>query len=66
MGLDEPGLDKLIRAGYRLLDLITFFTAGPEGDARLDGPPRLQGASGGRRHPHRLRTRLHPRPDDRL
>ena len=30
MGLDEPGLDKLIHAGYALLDLITFFTAGPK------------------------------------
>ncbi len=30
MGLDEPGLDRLIHAGYRLLDLITFFTAGPK------------------------------------
>ncbi|MCF7803965.1 MAG: redox-regulated ATPase YchF [Candidatus Marinimicrobia bacterium] len=27
-GLKEPGLFKLIRAGYRLLHLITFFTAG--------------------------------------
>jgi GTP-binding protein YchF len=30
MGLDEPGLNALIRAGYRLLDLETFFTAGPK------------------------------------
>ncbi len=30
MGLEEPGLERLIRAGYRLLDLITFFTAGPK------------------------------------
>jgi ribosome-binding ATPase len=30
IGLDEPGLDRLIRAGYRLLDLITYFTAGPK------------------------------------
>jgi hypothetical protein len=30
LGLDEPGLDRMIRAGYRLLDLITFFTAGPK------------------------------------
>ena len=30
MGLEEAGLDRLIRAGYRLLDLITFFTAGPK------------------------------------
>lgn len=28
MGLQESGLDKLIRAGYKLLGLITFFTAG--------------------------------------
>jgi GTP-binding protein YchF len=27
LGLEEPGLDRLIHAGYRLLDLITFFTA---------------------------------------
>jgi GTP-binding protein YchF len=27
LGVDEPGLERLIHAGYRLLDLITFFTA---------------------------------------
>jgi len=30
LGLDEPGLNRLIRAGYALLGLITFFTAGPK------------------------------------
>ena len=30
MGLEEPGLDRLIRAGYELLSLVTFFTAGPK------------------------------------
>jgi GTP-binding protein YchF len=30
MGLEEPGLDRLIRAGYELLSLITYFTAGPK------------------------------------
>ncbi len=30
MGLSEPGLDRLIRAGYSLLDLITYFTVGPK------------------------------------
>jgi GTP-binding protein YchF len=30
MGLNEPGLDRLIRAGYDLLDLVTFFTGGPK------------------------------------
>jgi GTP-binding protein YchF len=30
LGLKEPGLNALIREGYRLLDLITFFTVGPK------------------------------------
>ncbi len=29
-GLDEPGLDKVVRAGYHLLGLKTFFTIGPK------------------------------------
>ena len=29
-GLDQSGLDRLISAGYRLLSLITYFTAGPK------------------------------------
>jgi GTP-binding protein YchF len=29
-GLHEAGLDRLIRAGYALLDLVTFFTGGPK------------------------------------
>ncbi len=28
LGLEEPGLNRVIRAGYNLLDLQTFFTAG--------------------------------------
>ena len=30
LGLEETGLARIIRAGYALLDLITFFTAGPK------------------------------------
>ena len=30
MGLQEPGLDRLIRAGYELLHLQTYFTVGPK------------------------------------
>lgn len=30
MGITEPGLNKLIRAGYALLGLISFLTAGPK------------------------------------
>ena len=29
-GLDEPGLDRVIHAGYKLLGLETYFTAGPK------------------------------------
>jgi ribosome-binding ATPase len=30
VGLDEPGLHKVVRAGYRLLGLQTYFTIGPK------------------------------------
>jgi len=30
LGLEETGLARVIKAGYALLDLITFFTAGPK------------------------------------
>jgi GTP-binding protein YchF len=29
-GLDEPGVNKLVRAAYEMLDLLTFFTVGPK------------------------------------
>jgi ribosome-binding ATPase len=39
VGLAEPGLERLIRAGYDLLHLVTFFTAGPK-EARAWTVPR--------------------------
>jgi hypothetical protein len=30
LGMSEPGLSRVIRAGYGLLGLLTFFTAGPK------------------------------------
>ncbi|MFT4769150.1 MAG: GTP-binding protein YchF [Glaciecola sp.] len=30
MGMEEPGLNRVIRAGYKLLNLQTYFTAGPQ------------------------------------
>ncbi|HBE42965.1 MAG TPA: redox-regulated ATPase YchF [Bacteroidales bacterium] len=30
IGLEEPGVDKLVRAAFKLLDLQTFFTVGPK------------------------------------
>ena len=66
IGLEEPGLNRMIRVGYDLLGLLTFFTVGPEGNPRLDrdqGQPR---APGRRRDPHRFRAGLHPRRNHRL
>ena len=51
MGLEEPGLNQLIRKGYRLLGLITYLTAGPK-DVHAGG------------NPYRLRARLHSGRDD--
>ena len=48
LGLKEPGLDRVIRGAYKLLGLQTFFTAGPEGSARLDRAGRRHGATGWR------------------
>ncbi|HET9935271.1 MAG TPA: redox-regulated ATPase YchF [Methyloceanibacter sp.] len=48
LGLSEPGLNRLIRAGYKLLGLITYFTAGPK-EARAWTVPqgtRAQQAAG--------------------
>jgi GTP-binding protein YchF len=30
IGMQETGLDNVIRAGYKMLDLLTFFTVGPK------------------------------------
>ena len=30
LGVEESGLERVIRTGYRLLDYITFFTTGPD------------------------------------
>ena len=59
LGLEEPGLNRVIRAGYELLNLQTYFTAGVKkcapGPSRSALPP-----AGGRQDPHRLR-KVYPR-----
>ncbi len=66
LGLEEAGLDRLIRAGYKLLDLITYFTVGPKETRAWTIRARHQGPGSRRRHPHGFRTRLHPRLHHRL
>ena len=38
VGLEEPGLNRVIRAGYALLRLITYLHCRPQGNPRLDDP----------------------------
>jgi GTP-binding protein YchF len=40
LGLDESGLERLVRAAYELLDLVTFFTAHSGAEARARSLPR--------------------------
>lgn len=48
LGLEEPGLNRVIRAGYKLLNLQTYFTAGVKEvrawTIRLEQPRRRQQA----------------------
>jgi ribosome-binding ATPase YchF (GTP1/OBG family) len=66
MGQTEPGLNRLIRAGFTLLGLQTYFTAGVK-EVRAwtvavgDTAPQAAGVI----HTD-FEKRLHPRPDDRL
>ena len=66
LGLTEPGLDRVIHAGYKLLGLETYFTAGPKEVRAWTIHHRRDGAAGGGCHPHRLRERVHPRRGHRF
>ena len=66
LGLSEPGLNRLIREGYKLLGPDHLFHRGPEGGARLDRAGRNPRAAGRGRDPYRFREGLHPRRDHRL
>ena len=71
---DVPGRDRPGGAGPEPPDPRRLQAARPadvlhrrrEGSAGLDGAHRRHRAAGGRRDPHRLRARLHPRPDHRV
>ena len=66
LGLEEPGLDRLIRAGYDLLRSHHLFHGRSEGSARLDHHQAAPRPAGGGRHSYRLRKRFHPRRNHRL
>ena len=65
-GVHEPGLETVIRAGYRAIDLITFLTTGDDETRAWEVRSGAQGAGGRGRDPHRSRTRVHPRRGHRV
>ncbi len=66
VGLKETGLDRLIRAGYGLLHLVTYFTVGPKEARAWTITQGTKAPRRRRRHPYRFRARLHPRRNHRL
>ena len=60
LGLTEPARARFIRAAYRLLDLVSFFTVGRGRGPRLAHPPRRPGPARRRPHPLRPGARVHP------
>ena len=60
MGIESTGLDKLIKASYELLGLISFLTDGKKECRAWTIKKRHQGPAGCRQDPQRLRARLHP------
>ena len=53
IGLEEPGVNRLIRAAYDLLDLQTYFTAG-EKSSCLDLSSGQLGTTSSWSHPQRF------------
>ena len=54
LGLEESGLEKLIKASYHLLGLISYLTAGEPESPRLDHQEGNKSASGSRQDPFRF------------
>lgn len=52
LGIGESGLDRLVRACYRLLGLISYLTAGPKEVQRMDHKARDKGAAGRWKNTH--------------
>jgi len=61
LGLPDRALDRLLRAAYDLLGLVSFLTTG-EDECRAWSIPRgTHAVKARRRHPHRLRADVMPR-----
>ena len=61
LGLPTLGADRVIQAGYRALNLISFLTAGEDEVRAWTMTRGIEGARGRGQDSHRLRARLYPR-----
>ena len=61
LGMDEPGLDRVIRAGYELLNLQTYFTAGEKEVRAWTVKVGATAPRGRGRDPHRFPEGLYSR-----
>ena len=66
LGLQEAGLNRLIREGYNAAWPDHLLHRGPKEARAWTVHARHQGTEGRRRHPYRFREGLHPRRDHRL
>ena len=60
LGLEESGLEKLIKASYHLLGLISYLTAGEQECRAWTITKGNKGTSGSRKDPYRFRTWIYP------
>ena len=66
IGLEEPGVSRLIRSAYKLLRLQTYFTAGPKEVKAWTIPCRRHRAAGRRCYTLGFRERFHTRRGDKI
>ena len=59
VGVDEAGMDQLLRVGGFFVSRAAFLADRQKEDASLDDPPGLDGPPGSRRDPHRLPAWVH-------
>ena len=65
-GVDEPGLEYVIAACYRALDLITFLTTGEDETRAWEVRRGATAPEAAGRDPYRPAAGVHPRGGDRL
>ena len=63
LGLEEAGVNKLIRTAYKLLNLRTYFTAGSES---MDFQERDESPTDRGDYPHGFRERFYPCRSDQI